>query len=201
MCCVQCLGIFHPSCVAKKKSVVQLESNRIVCSKECERLKMENEINVGEMIKQLDKLSKDVRTKDEVILGMEEENDGRVSRLCEEISRLKTEMGERVAFISKLERRSSDFEEEVQNIEQNYISEIDEQKTKISSLNNNILKLVQENNMLREECTDMRLRLDEVREEIAACSELRNSMLTSIEALTIETNTYMGELKHLKYEN
>lgn len=201
VCCFQCLNIFHHSCVAKKKSVIQLEAHKIICSKECERLKNERENTLDNMTLQLDKLSNDVRVRDEAIVRMEEEGEQRISELYDEIRKLTADNEGRVVFIQKLERRSIDFEDEVHSAELKYISEIDGQKIKIVNLNKEILEIVHKNHALKEECEGMKAELEKLRGEIRECDQMRKSMLISIETLTEENYAYVTELKGVRYQN
>lgn len=201
MCCIQCLNIFHYSCIAKKKSVIQLEAHKVICSKECEKQRKDRENEMEVMTGQFDKLVMELREKKESLLKIEEESEIKIAELYDEIGRLTIENKEKGVFIQRLERRSTDFEDEVLSTEQNYISKIDEQKVRICKLNKEILEFVQKNSALKDECERVRVELDRVKKEVSECNQLRESMLISIETLTEENHVYVSELKNLRCEN
>lgn len=138
LCCVQCQNIFHLSCAQKKKSVVYLDTPRIICSKECQKNKNDEEKNSVEMTQQLDKLSHEVVEKKLLIVKMEHDEEERVTALDNKIEELGKINREKDAYIQTLKRRTRDFEDEVFNAEKKYVDEVNAYKAKIADLGREI---------------------------------------------------------------
>lgn len=201
MCCIQCFGIFHLSCMKRKSTVTYLDGQKIICSRECERRRGEDENNASKLTQQLEGLTRQLRERDELIIKLESAEEERVAELCAEVDKLTTMDAEKAAFIKKMEIRAKDFEDEVYNTEQSYMREIDGLKSKVSYLGKEVIEFVRRNEALQGECDGLAAELNKLGLQIGECNRLKENMLTSIETLTEENHFYIGELKRLKCGN
>lgn len=126
-----------------------IDGHKVICSKECATRKMNKEqefLNAGTKIETLTMKIRDAEKQLELIEG---EKDEQINELLEEIATLKRDNKERDDYIQKLRRTSSDFADEVEGIEQNYISKMNEQEGLILELRSNIGDLIQKNASLQ----------------------------------------------------
>lgn len=201
VCCVQCFSIFHSSCIARRKSVTHLDGHTVICSTECEKERSDEKKNTEELSRTLTRLADEVRDKCQMIVRMERGEEERVISLNAQIDQLTAMNEEKDAYIRTLKRRTTDFEDEVFDTEQKYISEVKIYKARITDLNREIVDSLNRNDSLRIECDGLKAELERLRVEISECNKLRESMLTSIETLTEENHAYVNEFKQLKCEN
>ncbi|KAG5876385.1 hypothetical protein JTB14_022655 [Gonioctena quinquepunctata] len=93
-----------------------------------------------------------------------------------------------------------DFEDEVVGAEQNYISNLNEQKGIITEQKKDIINLIQKNTALQEELEEMRVDLNRYQTDITDLNTINKNMMTSFETLTQEKESYLVKLKKLEYD-
>lgn len=194
-CCIQCHGVFHLSCMGRKKNVTKAGDHKVICSSECERRKKQEDDRLDRLSEELINLRNERLT---ILERIEENESDRIKDLVGEVGRLYAEIGEKDMFIQRLEKRRRDFEQEAVASEQSFMKKMEEQKKIIAELNKELVLLGRKNNDLEcriGEVEAARLRLQG---EIVGMNEMRTSMLTSIETLTAESEFYLSELKRCK---
>lgn len=198
VCCIQCLGILHQSCMERKKNIQLVEGHKIICSKECATRKKNEDDAIQKTGEKVEFLIKALREKESQLEITERQRDDLTKELLEEIAELKKDNREREEFIKKLRRTSMDFEDEVVGAEQNYIRKLDEQKGIISEQKNDINNLIKKNTVLQEEIEVIIIDLNRYQKDIADLRALNKNMVTSFETMTQEKEIYIEELKKLK---
>ncbi|KAG5862054.1 hypothetical protein JTB14_037050 [Gonioctena quinquepunctata] len=84
--------------------------------------------------------------------------------------------------------------------EQNYISNLNEQKGIITEQKKYIINLIQKNTALQEELEEMRVDLNRYQTDITDLNTINKNMMTSFETLTQEKESYLVKLKKLEYD-
>lgn len=135
-CCKACLGIFHDSCVARRKGATILEGHIIYCSKECQSEENSDKDGKPKMdCKEEEKLKKLKELYDEKIKILRKEN------------------AENDAYIKELKEKISEFN----NIKNNMLESI-----KILTLDNEVY--TQEISKLKSELTNYYNKLNETKQ-------------------------------------
>lgn len=199
VCCVQCLDVFHRACINRKKSAIFINTHRYICSKQCEDKRSqlaELEQQAGE---QLDKLNRQVRDKDALVVSLEEQMEVRVGEFQAEIDRLKTEIYNKDSYIRQQKRRTDDYQDEVLLVEQEYEQKMQEHLKVIGDLNKKISELVLRNRSLLEGAAELEERVLSLERDIGECAGIRANMLTTIETLTKESEFLTNELETIKH--
>ncbi|KAG5878534.1 hypothetical protein JTB14_008939 [Gonioctena quinquepunctata] len=184
----------------RKKYMQIVEGHKIICSKECSTKKNSEEDDLRKAGEKLELLIITVREKEDQLESTIRQRDDRTHELLEEIAKLKKDNRERDEFIQKLRRTSMDFEDEVVGAEQNYISNLNEQKGIITEQKKDITNLIQKNTALQEELEEIRVDLNRYQTDITDLNTINKNMMTSFETITQEKESYLVKLKKLEYD-
>lgn len=169
-----------------------IEGHKIICSKECAMRKKNEEqefLNGGSKIETLMGKIRDAEKKLEIMDG---ERDEQINVLLEEIVILKRDNKERDDYIQKLRRTSSDFADEVDGIEQNYISKLNKQEEVILELRSNTENLIHKNSALQNKLESTTADINKYQSDL--------EKLTSINDKKLAQQKQKYELK-LEYQN
>lgn len=108
-CCKVCLGIFHESCVARKKDATILKGHIIYCSKQCQCEDEDKEKQMDNDTEKLESLLNEKENKiEEVEEKLKKETELKESHI-EEINRLKKENAENNNYIQDLKGKLFEF--------------------------------------------------------------------------------------------
>lgn len=163
-CCKNCLGIFHESCLGKKKNVLHLGGHQILCSKSCQEKSNDFTASVKA------KLREQVNSLQIEIAEITDKSDTQISLLENELALKNSELNDKDAYILRMRRNTKDFEDEVFEQEQNFQSTIDTQKRQIEELKLEIDRL---NKLIR----DMEIRCEDYQTRVTSLeNELNNFM-------------------------
>lgn len=121
-------------------------------------------------------------------------------RLSDEIDRLKGGLAERDTYIRRLQRCSQDFEDSVRNVEEEYTVEIKNQKALIERLNKELKQTKERVDQLLEDLEQSMAHVSRLQEELQNLNMLKGDMLTSIDALGRENESYVTTIGELRSE-
>ncbi|CAG9772424.1 unnamed protein product [Ceutorhynchus assimilis] len=172
-CCKSCLGVFHPSCMERYKSVRVIYRNTIYCSEECAE-------------------------KDLLIEKAETDREKQFQEMNQEILELKQELRAKQLHIKRMERRTQDFENDIFEDEQRSIEKINELNDSMNKLKLDIVKLNEENNVFASEKVIMQEELNKANKQYQELMEVNRNIIDSIRILEAENKIYQREIEHFK---
>lgn len=111
-----------------------------------------------------------------------------------------TEVKGKTAHITRLKRRTQDFEGSVFVTEQECFARIEKQTTEIKSMNKEVVALMDSNGVLYAEIEELRELLETSKSEFKELEMIKNNILASIEVLTNKNQVYIKDLKKIHYE-
>ncbi|CAG9815515.1 unnamed protein product [Phaedon cochleariae] len=200
VCCMQCLNIFHFSCLNRTQRMTKIEGHKIICSQECARQKESNDDQLNKLFEEVGKLKDDIKTKNGLL---EELEVGVVNtrNFKDGINKLHKENRQKDVYIQRLKRVSISFEEDVFSAEQNYIKKLDEQKQTIAELNKELIKQTELNRHLMTE-VDSKSAVEEwLQKDLHDLEISKQNMLKVIESLSQENELFTTELRELRNKN
>lgn len=169
-CCVECLNIFHPSCLERCSQVVKLGGYKIFCSEECQTNSVERENQCSLFKKEIESLEKELNQKDryierlrrssqvfeDVVSEAEKSLTSKLDNLNQRNSCLETEMQK----LKDNEQEALSQLESFNTVKQNLEREINE----LSNLNRNLIVTIEtlekDNMVLAKEIKMLQRRLE-----------------------------------------
>lgn len=199
-CCKGCYGIFHDSCVVRRKGVVELSDYKIYCSKECQQLDIQKNEKYDGLISELKKLRQFVLDKDDIIAELKNKEKNTRLELNNELDKLIKENNEKDMYIQNLTRNTKDVIDTVceqgkyANKQQTNYPEL------IESLKMDLMETNRINSELNEKLNQKIEEFKEIEQEFIALETTKNQMLVSIEVLTHDNEVYASEIRKLQNE-
>nr|CAI5852740.1 unnamed protein product [Callosobruchus analis] len=103
-------------------------------------------------------------------------------------------------YIKRLQRRTTDIEDEVVSAEKDFNDKIQEQRTHIANLDREIIELRNKNNDLVLEASMKDKEISQLLGKMKDLEMVKRNMLVSLETLTQESEMYSHEVKKLRNE-
>lgn len=126
------------------------------------------------------------------------EQEEREKGLLEVIDKLQTDLKEKDIHISRINRRTRDFEDEVADAEKGYLDVLEGNKRTISELEKRVGELKSRSELLHNENRANLLKIQELERNVTDLNIINRDMLTTIETLETENNVYATELTTLR---
>ncbi|CAG9820858.1 unnamed protein product [Phaedon cochleariae] len=146
------------------------------------------------------KLKKEIEHLRNALELKEKEECDRIEHYEKEIQILKKDNDDKEKYIKELRRRSKDFEDEACEAEEGFVLETQKHRLTINELNREIRQMRDNTNLLQGINKENESKVKKLEEDIKELTEMRKSMLTSIEVLTKENDLYSDELKKIRNE-
>lgn len=115
-----------------------------------------------------------------------------------EISKLSKEIEEKDTYINTIRRKTKDFENDVFDSEQNYITEINDQKIVINRLTKKLEQLTQNNKNIEENIIKDKTKFETCKKEMKELHKVIKTMHDEIEKLNIDNRRLSEELNKCK---
>lgn len=72
--CIVCFGVFHPSCLDRRKNVVKLGSHKIYCSGSCQEKHMDGELEAGNLREDIQGLKEEIEGREKYIQRLQRQS-------------------------------------------------------------------------------------------------------------------------------
>lgn len=197
-CCKVCYGIFHESCLTRKKSVVVVGGHVILCSKECKEIDTTHINDIKILEESLENAKKENSIKERTFEEISKKYDIDMEEMRKCIEDLSKEIREKDSYIKRLKRNTQDFEDQVFEQEQNMNLQIKEQRDLISGL-------IREKNELFHINEDLKVKLEEnteqqkiIENQLEEFNNIKKDMISTIQTLTADNDTYASEVLQLR---
>lgn len=177
---------------------MRLEDGRLLCSKECEVKRRDGEKDASGGYQSVDMLQQLVKLRDAEIEKLQLEFTAKVEELHSTIVNLSKEKELTGACVEGQRQRKQDFGNDAVPAKFDYMLEVGEGTEEVAKLCRENLQLLERNSSLQSQILEMKCRLGNLQRDIDEFGHLRENMLTTIETLTQENNSYADEVKQLK---
>lgn len=198
--CLPCGEFYHPSCLLAKKSnrIKKLNARRILCSEKCAKVENERTTKNDTQLSELHEARMKIQELAARLADITGERDGKVEELRAEVDSLRADVENREAYILKLKRRTTDFEDEVVQAEARFVSEIEQYQKTTVRLKDELHKISEVNESLRVRIQESLERCGALETDVRELNEVNRSMLTSIRTLEAENLAYRREVVAMK---
>lgn len=196
--CVVCLGVYHPSCLERKKQFRSLEGYKIYCSEMCERGDVDPSRKANHFCEEIAKLKYSIKEREIAIERMEYENRERVDEMQRVIDQLQSDMEQKEVHIKRMSKRTQDFEEEVFEIESRDTQKLKEQSETILRLNREVIEAREEMRRHEADLVSRDGEIDALNNRIRELDQIGREMVESIRILEEENSRGFRELSNLR---
>lgn len=198
--CDSCGGILCKDCssISTTEAHAVALTQRILlyfCS-ECRR-NINDLPNLKKVIDQHEKIRTESIKKDAIIEKMELKYSQQILELEEVNHKLLNDINDKVAQINRLNQTAIDSEKTVFSTEQVYIDKLNSQKEQITSLNKEIVSLLERNRNLALRIEDLEGKSAKMTRDLKELNTVKTEMLVSIETLSKDNETYINDLKKI----
>lgn len=197
-CCKVCFGIFHDSCISRRKGVVFVEGHLILCSKECmERLTKNEEVNKLS-VRKLNSGKEIYEKKDEALEELKKKYEDDLKSLNKYTEELSLDNDNKDFYIKSLLKTIQDFEIQTNEHKQSITLRFDSQKKLINNLNKERNEILKVNEVMKVNLEDSLSQVRIFEERLKEFNEIRKDMLQTIKTLTEDNKVYASEVFKLK---
>lgn len=152
------------------------------------------------LLNKYDRLKAENVERDLQIEMLEEKCNDITLELQAELTKLTVDNKAKEDHIKRLKRGTQDFEDTVFMAERDFEKKIDNQREEIANLNRKIIQLIDINESLTSEIAVIQSENRKLEQNFKELEVIKNNMLSSIEVLTGERDSYIASLKETKLE-
>lgn len=151
--------------------------------------------NFKKLLERYDTLKTESAVKDRKIEFLKNKLEEETIELQKGMGNLLNDNREKDIYIKRLKRNTDDFTDSVFLAEQDFSTKLNELKRDNMNLNKELLKLAEQNKQLSSEAYELKGKLDDLSKQNVQLENLKKSLMVSIETLSVESETYMSDLK------
>lgn len=192
-CCKVCYGIFHDSCIARRKGVVSLEGHVIICSRECAEKHSTNnsEANIPSNL--------NLNNSEKCVNGRTlKEHECDLENLNKYIEELSIESDEKDIYIKSLLKIVENFQMQIDELTGSINFKFENQRSLITDLNKENNEILTVNELLKSNLEDSLMQVRNFEERLSEFHKVKEDMIQTIKMLTEDNGIYASELFHLK---
>ena len=202
--CDYCKNVFCRKCAkintSEAQAVACTQRSVLFCCPCCRERILRELPKLKTLLKQLEKYKAESMIKSGQIEKLENEYEDKTKELQQMIDHLNLENKQKDSHITRLKRRTQDFEDSTFNAVEDYEKDLTEKGKQIGILNKEIIDLLRKNKSLLDKIEEFEVISKRFAENETELETVRKNMLTSIEVLTGENESYLNDLKKANRE-
>lgn len=181
--CINCLSIFHSSCLSRMKKIKIIDEFKILCTESCKQNYNDKSFEISKLQNEMEKLKNNLIKREERIETLEKQYENDVKTLQLDIDILQKDIEDRQTHLIREKKRIQEFEEEVYETERNYVDKINEHLSSITKLKKKLATLEIKNIDLQTRIVEFEKDMKEQSEYVKELEDINRSMVNSIRIL------------------